>query len=340
VSGTDPRAAVCAFLRAQHLLAPGERATMTPLAGGVSSDLWKVDLRAGSICVKGALAQLKVAHEWHAPISRNRVEHEWLRFAEPRCPGQVPHVIAHDDNVGLFAMEYLPPARYPVWKTRLLDGHVEAGTARAVGALVGHLHSASATDPNAAVRFATDDNFDILRIGPYLRVTVRAHPDLEDRFAALATRTTATRFAVVHGDVSPKNILIGPSGPVLLDAECAWFGDPAFDVAFCLNHLLIKSVKLPQHTAALHAAARALAAEHTRFIDWEPAANFADRVVTLLPALTLARVDGASPVEYLNQDQRGTVRAIGRDLLQRPASSLDQLLERWAAITGKGDDPR
>ena len=325
----DPRECVLAFLHRHGLLSADENALMTRLTGGVSSDLWKVDLPTRTICVKGALARLKVEHEWRAPISRNAVEYDWLRFAAPLCPGQVPRVIAHDNEAGLFAMEFLPHERYPVWKTQLLDGHVDIHAARAVGDLVGRLHSASAADPDNALRFATDDNFDVLRIGPFLRTTARAHPDLQNQFADLATTIAGTHLAVVHGDVSPKNILLGPHGPVLIDAECAWFGDPAFDVAFCLNHLLIKSIKLPRHASALRAAALSLAAGHARHIDWEPAAAFDNRVATLLPALALARIDGTSPVEYLSDAQRGEIRAIGRALLSDPAQTLDEVLGRW-----------
>ncbi|WP_327118621.1 aminoglycoside phosphotransferase family protein [Nocardia sp. NBC_01730] len=331
MTAPDPRAGVREFLRRQGLLRAEEYAELTPLTGGVSSDLWKVDLPTRTVCVKGALAQLEVAHEWLAPVSRNQVEYDWLQFAAPVCPGHVPQVIAHDAEAGLFAMEFLPPERYPVWKAELLGGHVDVAVARAVGDLVGRLHSASAADSQSALRFATDDNFDALRIEPFLRVTAEMHPDLLERFTELARTTASTHLAVAHGDVSPKNILLGPDGPVLLDAECAWFGDPAFDVAFCLNHLLIKSVKLPAHAAELRAAAQALAEEHARHIDWESPTAFGTRVTALLPALALARIDGTSPVEYLDAVQRREVRNAGRALLADPALTVDQLLDRWAS---------
>jgi aminoglycoside phosphotransferase (APT) family kinase protein len=332
VTELDPRAAVQAFLRREGLLGLGEPAIMTRLSGGVSSDLWKVELPARVLCVKGALAQLKVPDPWFAPVSRNHVEYRWLTWAHTLRPGQVPRVLAHDEQAGLLAMEYLPPSRFPVWKANLLAGDVDGQVARAVGDLVGDLHAASAADPGSAARFATDENFDALRIAPYLRATARAHPDLEDRFAALAERTASTHLAIAHGDVSPKNILLGPGGPVLLDAECAWFGDPAFDVAFCINHLLIKSVKLPRRGEALRAAARALVDAHAAHVAWEPRSALAARVVSLLPALALARVDGSSPVEYLNHAERDSLRRIARELLGTPAATLDELCERWAAL--------
>lgn len=330
----DARRAVAAFLRRSGLLAPGDAdPVLTPLAGGVSSDLWRADLPSGPVCVKSALPQLKVARQWLAPTSRNRVEYQWLRYAQPLAPGQVPRVLARDEQACLFAMEYLPPDRYPVWKALLLAGQVDAEAARDVGALAGKLHAASALDPAAPAIFATDENFDALRITPYLRVTARAHPDLLERLDGIAARTASTHLAVVHGDVSPKNILLGPHGPVLLDAECAWYGDPAFDVAFCINHLLIKSVRVPAAAAALRAAARALVGAHARHVRWEPAGHLDGRVASLTPALALARVDGSSPVEYLTSAQRATVRSAGRALLIEPPATVSELVDRWAALT-------
>jgi aminoglycoside phosphotransferase (APT) family kinase protein len=333
VNAPDPRAEVKAFLRRQRLLRDGEDAELAPLTGGVSSDLWRVDLPGRTVCVKSALPQLKVAQEWLAPVSRNRVEYDWLQFAARVSPRQVPPVVAFDEDARMFAMVFLPPEQYPVWKAQLLAGHVDVEAARAVGDLVGRLHSASAADPDSPVRFATDDNFDALRIEPYLRATARAHPDLRGRFDSLAAVTTGTHLAVVHGDVSPKNILLGPDGPVLLDAECAWFGDPAFDLAFCLNHLLLKAVRLPRHATELLSAAQALVEGHLRHLDWEPPGTFDQRVAALLPALALARVDGTSPVEYLDAAQRQLVRTTGRTLLQHPAPTLAAVLDHWERAT-------
>jgi len=308
---------------------PGESAELTPLAGGVSSDLWRVTLPNRTLCVKGALAQLKVSQEWHAPISRNRVEYEWLRFAATVAPTQVPQVFAHDDRAGLFAMQFLSPEEYPVWKSQLLAGQIHPEEAYNVGDLVGRLHAASAKDPSIRSPFATDDNFDALRIEPYFRVTARANPDLADRIEEVAAATASTHLAVVHGDVSPKNILIGSLGPVLLDAECGWFGDPAFDVAFCLSHLLLKAIVLPEHVAHLNHSARQFLAGYNPHIDWESADNLMGRAATLLPLLALARVDGASPVEYLTQTQRGQVRALARGLVSQPAPDIDSVIETW-----------
>jgi aminoglycoside phosphotransferase (APT) family kinase protein len=332
-AGVDPRAAVLDFLRQQGLTGLATEVELTPMTGGVSSDLWKVDLPDRTLCVKGALPQLKVARRWTASVSRNGVEYAWLRFAQELRPAQVPQVLARDEDRGLFAMEYLPPEQYPVWKARLMAGEVDVSAARAVGDLVGDLHAASARDPECARRFATDSNFDALRIEPYLRVTARAHPDLHDQITTLAERTAATHEAVVHGDVSPKNILLGPNGPVLLDAECAWYGDPAFDVAFCVNHLLLKAVRIPDVAEALLAAARALVMAHAARVDWEDPSAVHARVARLLPALALARVDGSSPVEYLDEHQRGLVREVARRLIADSSSDLGEVLERWTALT-------
>jgi tRNA A-37 threonylcarbamoyl transferase component Bud32 len=338
-----PDPALAGFLTTHKLARPGESARWSPLAGGVSSDLWRVDLPGRSLCVKRALARLKVAADWQAPVSRNAYEWAWMRFASRHRPETVPELLAHDPGAGLFAMSYLPPERYPVWKAQLLRGEVDVATAAAVGEALGMLHAASAGDASLAAGFATDDNFHALRIEPYLLATAAAHPALSDILHSLAERTTATHLALVHGDVSPKNILVGPSGPVLLDAECAWYGDPAFDLAFCVNHLLLKSLLLTGHRAGLLRSARTLAEAYVRCVDWEPQPAVEARAASLLPALLLARVDGKSPVEYLTQDRhRRFVRTVASALLRAPAPTVEDVLDAWTTalttLTESGTD--
>lgn len=308
-----------------------DAAIATPLAGGVSSDIYRVDADGQTLCVKRALPKLKVAADWRAPVERNAFEAEWFRLAGAIVPGAVPRVLAEDPAVGAFAMEWLPPERYPVWKGLLRDGEIDRSTAERVGAVLGRLHASTAGDAGIAGRFATDALFRSIRLDPYLIATGRAHPDLADRLAALAERTAATKRVLIHGDFSPKNLLVGPGGPVVLDAECAWYGDPAFDLAFVLNHLLLKGAWQPQWRTRYVELFASLVDAYRGLVEWEPWAAVEQRTATLLPALLLARVDGKSPVEYLDARAAHEVREFARQQIGSPPASLHAIAAQWMA---------
>ena len=327
-----PDATLRDFLYDQELARPGDAVTWTPLAGGVSSDIWRVDVGARTLCIKRALPRLKVAQEWNAPVERNAYEWAWLQFAFERFPDNVPEPIASDARRGILAMAYLDPARHPVWKQKLLDGDVASDAAASVGSIVVRLHAASADNSDIAARFATDAIFLAIRLEPYLLATAARHPDLAGALLALAERTAATQRALVHGDMSPKNILLGPRGPVLLDAECAWYGDPAFDAAFCLNHFLLKCVARPQWVPGYLACYRAFANAYSSGVTWEPRDAIEARIASLLPALFLARIDGKSPVEYITDERdRQMVRDAARPLVARAPACLEEMVDRWSA---------
>jgi aminoglycoside phosphotransferase (APT) family kinase protein len=308
----------------------GEAVTWTPLAGGVSSDVYRVDLPSGALCVKRALGKLKVAADWRAPIERNHWEAEWLRVAGGIVPAAVPAIVGEDLETGCFAMAYLSPDDHPVWKALLRDGAVELPTAAAVGDVLGRIHAATADRADIARRFPTDAIFHAIRLEPYLVATARAHPDLAPRLSSLIETTRTTKRVLVHGDFSPKNLLIGPGGPVTLDAECAWYGDPAFDLAFVLNHLLLKGEWRPQWRERYSEAFSALVSAYFAHVDWEAPTACEARTAALLPGLMLARIDGKSPVEYLTDDrQKGSVRRFARHLLVEPVAGLGDIARLW-----------
>jgi len=344
VEAHDP--ALDHFLHRHGLATAGEAAQWTALAGGVSSDIWRVDLPGRSLCVKRALPKLKVAADWQAPVSRNAFEWAWLSFAADRVPQAVPRPLAHDAASGLFAMSYLAPAQHPVWKRQLLDGLVDAGVAAQVGVVLATLHNASAHRADLAQAFDSLDNFHALRLEPYLLATAERHPDLAAPLRALVRRTAGTRLALVHGDVSPKNILVGPHGPVLLDAECAWYGDPAFDIAFCLNHLLLKCLVRPDRVAALLTSFAAFVEAYFGHADFEARDALESRAASLLPGLLLARVDGKSPVEYLQGQAalQQEVRDFARPLIDRAPDRLGEgVADLWGSVvarTGPADVSR
>jgi aminoglycoside phosphotransferase (APT) family kinase protein len=199
-----------------------------------------------------------------------------------------------------------------------------------VAAIVAWIHAASAGQGEVARRFATDAIFHAIRLEPYLLATAARHPDLAAALRALSERTAHTRLALVHGDVSPKNILLGPEGPVFLDAECAWYGDPAFDAAFCLNHFLLKCVARPQWSDRFLACYAAFADAYLGTVTWEPREEIERRIASLVPALFLARVDGRSPVEYIVAERdKDMVREAARPMIAAPPARVGEVAERW-----------
>ena len=322
---------VAQFLRDAGLIAAGEEAVFTPLTGGVAADIWKVQTATRTIAVKRALEKLRVAREWIVPTSRNASEVEWLRAARAIVPNAVPRILAHDPDVGAFAMDYLDPADHPVWKAELAAGRADPLFAAQVGTTIGTIHAATAHDDAMAKRFANDALFHAIRLEPYLEATAASHPALAPKLMALSRDTLAGKIALVHGDVSPKNILVGPRGPVILDAECAWYGDPAFDVAFCLNHMLLKCVWTPRAAADFLSCFDALSDAYRACITWEGADVLEARAAALLPGMLLGRIDGKSPVEYITNDSdKSRVRAIACHFIDKTPTRLSDIRNAWA----------
>jgi hypothetical protein len=306
---------------------------VVPLTGGVSSDIVLITLADGrQYCAKRALPKLKVKSDWEAPLERNHFEIAWLRRAGEIVPGAAPEVLGEDAAHGIALLQYLPPEHYRLWKTELLAGRADPKVPVAVANALGSIHAATLNDPKTASAFPTDALFDALRLDPYLRTLAARHPSLAEPILACLETTAATRIALVHGDVSPKNILvnIADGHPVLLDAECAWYGDPAFDAAFCLNHLVLKAVHLPTIRAELLREARAFFRAWIEHFPVPMRRALEARTAVLLPCLLLARVDGKSPVEYLDGTEQQRVRDIAMPLIRQAPSTLDVVVDRVA----------
>ncbi|TGQ39461.1 MULTISPECIES: phosphotransferase [unclassified Mesorhizobium] len=328
---TDALDATVAGLRRLGLILAGNEPELTPLTGGVASDIWLVRAGSREFVVKRALEKLRVAADWRAPVSRNASEVAWFRHAGMAAPDAVPVILAHDPAQGYFVMNYLPPASHPVWKRELQAGRADPTFAAKVGASLAMIHASTAGHLEIAQDFNDNTLFRAIRLEPYLEFTAAKHPAISGALLSLVDRTLQNRKALVHGDISPKNILVGPKGPVFLDAECAWFGDPAFDLAFCLNHLLLKCLWTPSARAGFLASFEALRDAYFREITWEPLTELEARAAALLPALLLARIDGKSPVEYIQDEmiKRG-IRAFAIPLIETPAGELSLVRARWA----------
>lgn len=323
-------------LKAGGFLPPDAAPRLEPLTGGVSSDVFRLETPSGPVCVKQALAKLRVSADWQAPVERSHYEVEWLKTARPFAGDAVPRVLFEDQANNLFVMSFYDPATHSVWKSDLAAGDVKPAIAGQVGRLLATIHAGAAGRAEVAAAFDTTALFEDLRLSPFLRHAARVHPDLAERLIDLADRTARSRITLVHGDVSPKNILCGPTGPVLLDAECAWYGDPAFDLAFCSAHLLLKTVWKPAHAAAYLDAFYALQRGYLPGVTWESAAEVDARAAPLTAAILLARVDGKSPADYLRtQEDKAMVRDAARRLIRDGTPAMAALAATWKEALGK-----
>ncbi|MDO9370234.1 MAG: aminoglycoside phosphotransferase family protein [Sphingopyxis sp.] len=315
---------IIAGLRGAGLIGAGDVA-LDPLTGGVSCDVWKVETPSGPIVVKRPLPQLRVAAEWLAPVERGISEVRWLRRARGVDVRLAPEVLAELRTGYAFAMRFLPGC--PVWKDELMAGRIDVAFAGQVGQGIAAVHAATAYSETDRADFPNDEMFRALRVDPFLLHVAEHDAELAPTLRALAEDLLSRKIALVHGDVSPKNILVSTDGPVFLDAECAVYGDPAFDLAFCTTHLLLKAVW--SGDARLNEAAAALVRSYRSGIDWEEAGGLLLRAGKLTAALLLARVEGKSPAPYLTDAQhKKTVREQARALILAP-SPIDALVANW-----------
>jgi tRNA A-37 threonylcarbamoyl transferase component Bud32 len=297
----------------------------------VSNVVLAVEADGRRLVVKQSLERLRVAAEWTAPQRRILAEAAGLRVAAGIDADSVPTVVDVDPENMLLVLEMAPDGARD-WKQDLMRGEVDTQFAARVGHITGVLH-ASTWDAQLPPELADDpDAFEALRLAPYHEATAAAIPELAGAIRDVADRIRATRRCLVHGDLSPKNILRLPDATPhawLIDFEVAHRGDPTFDVAFMLTHLMMKSVYRPADAARYDEAADEFLAAYGEHRSLPDEIDLSQQMGCLL----LARVVGKSPAEYLSEHSRERVRALGELALLTPSSNLSELREwrnlRW-----------
>jgi len=292
-----------------------------PMEGGVSSDIHLIENGSQKFVVKTALDQLKVKDVWEADTSRNFAEQAFIEYVGAFLSENVPRLIYCDRVNPYFIMEYLAPPLVN-WKTTLLTGHFDLFDATRVVDLLVKIHNRAKGDSLASQLFAYSDNFFSLRIEPYLITTGERNPELQSIFWTEADRLKNHHETLVHGDFSPKNILLSEERVVILDHEVANYGDPSFDLAFLINHLILKKIHLIAKD--LHPLPDLAPMVFSRYFDQIEIADktsLKTRTSRLVLMLMLARIDGKSPVDYLDENQKGLVRDFVYKLLPSPDSS-------------------
>ena len=311
------------------LVAPS--AESAALGGGVSNDTQMVTDAERRVVVKRALGQLRTPMIWHASPRRALDEAAALRMAAAVTPDHVPRVLAVDEPTATIAIE-AAPHDWVEWKQTLRDGTVDPAVARTLGDVLGRWHAALAAGAPLLGDLDGMDRMEELRIGPFHEVVAARHPDLAgpigDAVADLRTR----RRCLVHGDFSPKNVLAGPGGVWVIDFEVAHVGDPVFDLAFMETHLLLKAIASPHDAVLLRRCADSLRDAYRRAMGAEPARAVADEALHRLGphsgCLVLARIDGTSGVDYLDEAGRTRARDLGRALLATPPIPLERAWTR------------
>lgn len=320
------------YLRASGRIGPQEQPRLQRLPGGVSSRAMLVEREApaGSWVLKQALPKLRVAVDWFSSPERMRREALALRWMPELVPaGCAPSLLWEDVDAYLLAMTAVPQPHVN-WKTALLQGR-ELEHAASFGRLLGIVHR-RAWERRAEIQvdFADRSFFETLRVEPYYRYTAGRIPAAAPFLGRLIEETGRVTETLVHGDFSPKNVLVHDGHLVLLDYEVAHFGDPAFDVGFSTAHLLSKANHLRALEGAFVRAAADSWGAYRREIE---TTSFGDsvepRAVRHTLACLLARVEGRSPLEYLDERARQRQRAAARALMEAPPATMPALVTAW-----------
>ena len=322
-----------AYLRSAGRLDPGETPAMQPLSGGVSNRTVLVQrINGESFVIKQALEKLRVAVDWRSDPSRSHREAlglVWLTRLAPR--GTITPLLFEDEENHLVAMAAVPQP-HENWKARLLTGALDKAYVEKFGELLGVIHRHSREFRlELAVVFDDRTFFVTLRLEPYYSFTASRNPNATSFFEQLLLDTRATRETLVHGDYSPKNILVQEDMLILLDHEVVHWGDPAFDLGFSLTHLLSKAHHLVAHRADfLHAAESFWRSYCEAAGEIGRSESLQDRAARHTLGCLLARVDGRSPLEYLTEVERSRQREIALTLMQRPPKTVPALIASFA----------
>lgn len=307
------RDTVLAYLIDKKIISANEPAEVEVLTGGVSNIVLAINTNDKKIVLKQALAELLVAQKWEADQRRAIVEAHAIELFHKLSPEQVPNLLFLDSERFILILERVP-IRSTVWKSDLLNSQIDPNVAAVLGKTLAQWHNFGEQNEGARAEFMEDSLFEQLRIDPFYRFVSAKNDRLKPVIGRLINELEGEKTAIVHGDFSPKNIMVGLDNQVyILDFEVTHVGNPIFDLAFLLAHLLCKTFRTDEMNEK-----QLLSNCANQFISSYGAVRPIAPSLSLHTALiALARVEGKSPVDYLDSDKQSALVAYTKDILRK-----------------------
>ncbi len=319
---------VVTYLIDKGVIAKGEQAEVEVLTGGVSNVVLAITTTDKKLVLKQALAELKVAEKWEADQRRAIVEANAISLFHKLSPNQVPNLVFLDPERFVLILDRVPVGS-TVWKSDLLAGVINPDVAGVLGKTLAQWHNFGETDKEARLQFMEDSLFEQLRIDPFYRFVAAKNVRIKPEINKLIDELEGDKTTIVHGDFSPKNIMVGMDEQVyILDFEVTHVGNPVFDLAFLLAHLLCKLFRTDE---ALEE--KLLIASAEGFVSAYAGVREISQSLCLHTALiALARVEGKSPVNYLNEGKQNQLVKYTKGILGAGKEiSINQLFEEAKA---------
>jgi len=290
------------------------------LEGGVSSRVWKIVLNKNRWVIKQALEKLKVEKDWFSDVKRIHREHEVmdaLNLNNVVSKGTIPTVL-HVDYINDVYMMTCAEEDAQTWKDILMKKNFCISVTETAARLLKEIHNHSNNiDARNKAKFQDQKYFFQLRIDPFHRSLAQKYPELSSSIQKLIDEVTLQKTCLVHGDFSPKNVLVCKNNNiVLIDFEVAHWGNPVFDLAYCVGHLMLKGWHLKKYKEIFKLTEVFLTA-------------YGEETGNLVPHLglmLLARMDGKSPINYImEEDLKNIIRKVAFNWIQDKAGNSDTL---------------
>lgn len=332
--------ALVQYLHLTGRIGVDETPRLTKLAGGVSNRTVLLERADGRAWVlKQALDRLRVRVDWRSDPRRIELEALGMRaLGEIAPPGAIMPLVFLDPEHHLLAMQAVPRP-HESWKTMLFSGRIEPGHVRQFAQLLATIHVAGRRRRERFAReFDDRTHFESLRLEPYYLYSAERMPPVEPFIRALVEETRATRYTLVHGDYSPKNVLVHDDRLVLLDHEVIHFGDGAFDLGFALTHFLSKANALGAYREQFVDAAKLFWITYAGAAQAEPWwTGLEARAGRHTLACLLARCVGRSPLEYLKPQAAAAQANAASLMMERPPSKIGELIDRFIGRVEKSE---
>ena len=298
------------------------------LKGGVSSEVYKVVTKKNIYCIKRSLKKLLVQKEWIVDQNRIYYEYLWLVHCKKILKQNVPVIYDFNKEENYIIMEYLDNTKYKTLKELYFEKKINFSTIKSISKHLYKIHSLSNDVKTMKIFRRNNQNFFDLRLDPYFNEVARVFPELNDKVKQINKSYRENSSTLVHGDFSPKNILIGKNRILYLDAECCNYGDPVFDLVFFSNHLLIKSMYFESKKKEFLEAFKIFYNHYLKNFNKKNKINYLKRIIDMIPIMLLARVDGKSPVEYIKSKKlKNSIREKSFKMIKNKLLDLDDIIK-------------